>query len=238
MIRNLALRLATFCSVLFLLTACVDSPTQSSQPRPPVAAPGAPVMDDQVQGCVLEGLCILEPVTPAPCDPYESLSWCEPDCMTSVFQPLDQGVQSCPGGGGGDPGGGGTPAPTPTDPDALCPTADDGTCMPEEESIICPSNFLGNTQPTLITIAGRNHEFQFHSSLTYPFQLKSAARSPAIYEIGFPTASKDTWWIARAGTITVFCRGVYISRSRQWVGIVTVLDSDLHTVMGPGHPDF
>ncbi|HLM66318.1 MAG TPA: hypothetical protein VK358_02270 [Longimicrobium sp.] len=195
-----------------------------------------------------DGLCILDPVivNPGECDPWESLDWCSGDCITSVFQPLDQGVQSCPGdGGGAAPGGSGTPPP-PSGPGPICPTAETSTCPPvdgeeeeeEEESTICPTNFLGNTQPTLITIAGRNHEFQFHSSLTYPFVLKSSARSPAIYQIGFPTTSKDSWWIARTGTITVFCRGVYISRSRHWVGIVTVLDSDLHMVMGPGHPDF
>lgn len=142
--RILLSRLALLAGVLLTLGGCADSPTLPTPPAARDAAPGGPLMDDQVQGCVLEGLCILEPVTPAPCDPWTSLHWCEGGCMTSVFEPLDQGVQSCPGGGG-DPGtGGGAPPPPPTtDPDAICPTTDDGTCIPEEEeeSTICPSNF-------------------------------------------------------------------------------------------------
>jgi hypothetical protein len=92
-------------------------------------------------------------------------------------------------------------------------------------------------QPALITVAGRNHEFSFTSTLTYPFTRLTGGRSPATYEIGLPTASRDAWWIAQAGTITVWCRGAWITR-KTWLGTLTVVDSDLHMVMGPGHPDF
>lgn len=235
---TLLVRLSTLAVLLFTLTACADSPTEFDQQRSTSdPAETAPLMDDQVQGCVIQGHCVLPPISSTPCDPSENLDWCsDDDCMTSVFQPADQSVQSCPGGGGGTPGGGGAPPP-PSDPGTLCPTADTGACPPEEESIICPQPFLGNTQPALITIAGRNHEFQFHSSATYPFTRLTAGRSPATYRIGLPTTSKDAWWIAESGTITVWCRGAWISRT-LWVGTMTVLDSDLHMVMGPGHPDF
>lgn len=230
--RNLVY--ALLAGVLFILGGCSDSPTLHDS----AGAPARAMLNQQGQGCVTDGLCILPPliVDPGECDPWMSLDWCGGDCMTS-----DHGMLGCPpGGGGGDPGDGGAPpSPPPTDPGAICPTADDGSCIPpDEESIICPYPWLGRTQPTLITVAGRNHEFQFSSTATYPMRLKSAARSPAIYEIGFPTTSTDAWWIAEAGTVTVYCRGVYVSRSRTWVGTVTVLDSDLHMVMGLGHPDF
>lgn len=232
--RTLLIRIATLVVLLFTLAACADNPTESDQQQR--ASEPAPLMDDQVQGCVIDGHCTLPPISSTPCDPLENLDWCSDDnCITSVFQSTDQSVQSCPGGGGA-PGGGGTPPP-PADTSTICLTADTGACPGEEESIICPQPFLGNTQPALITVAGRNHEFQFHSSLTYPFKRLTAGRSPATYEIGFPTTSKDAWWIAERGTITVWCRGAWITRS-HWVGTMTVLDSDLHMVMGPGHPDF
>jgi hypothetical protein len=242
--RKMVLRLAVLAGAVLTLGACADSPTQTAQQRAPDFTASA--QDEQVapQGCVVEGLCVLPPISGGWCDPYEELdgSCDDENCMTSAGEPTGPKeaitVQSCPGGGDGDPEGGGTPPPS-AGADPICPMADDGSCIPEEEeSTICPSNFLGNTQPTLITVAGRNHEFQFSSTPTHPFELRSTARSPAIYEIGFPTTSKDSWWIARAGTITVYCRGVYVTRSRHWLGIVTVVGSDLHMVMGPGHPDF
>ena len=187
------------------------------------------------------------------------LDWdCSPDdCMSSAGDlndsEWDTAVQGCPGAGGtgGEPGGGGTPTP-PGGDDPVCPESTTGLCPtlpldsipdcvgctpPEEESTICPQPFYGNAQPALITVAGRNHEFQFHSSLTYPFTRLTGGRSPATYSIGLPTASKDAWWIAERGTITVWCRGAWITR-KHWIGTMTVLDSDLHMVMGPGHPDF
>lgn len=243
-------KLATFAAAFLTLAACADSPTQSGQPLQQV--PGtAPSMDDQVQGCVLEGLCILEPVTPAPCDPWPSLYWCEPDCMTSVLQPLDQGVQSCPGGGGeGAPGGGGTPPPPPGDPGALCPTADTGACQTEpvcevdcpadgeqeEESDICPQPVRGKTATALVNVAGRNHEFKFTGTLNRVNRL--VGRSPVWYEIPGPKASNDNWWIAESGNILLVCWGRWTLGNSLWVGTVYVQDTDLHLVMSAGHPDF
>jgi hypothetical protein len=140
------------------------------------------------------------------------------------------GVQSCPGGGTGGEGEGGG------DPTTPCIQSDSTTCE-TEESTICPLHFYGNTQPALITVAGRNHEFQFESTATYPFERLTTGRSPATYKIKFPATSRDAWWIAEAGTITVWCRGAYLRRN-NWIGTLTVVDSDLHMVMGPGHPDF
>jgi hypothetical protein len=248
--RKLFLRLATLAGVVITLAACADSPTQSEQPQSaPALEPAGPVQDTQVQGCVLEGFCVLEPVSPAPCDPWEDLNWCEGDggsCITSVFQPTDPTVQSCPGDGGG--GGGLLPPPPPPDDGtsldeatATCaepPAPECEDCNPpEEESTICPQPFVGNVLPTLINIAGRNHEFQFTGTLSYPLRRLTGGASPATYQIGLPETSKDTWWIAESGTIQVMCRGAWISR-RLWVGQLYVVGSDLHMVMGPGHPDF
>lgn len=241
--RNPLSRLALLTGVLLTLSGCTDTPTQPDHPSARDVAPAGPVLDDQVQGCVLEGLCILEPISPAPCDPWTSLDWCEGDCMTSVFQPLDQRVQTCPGGGGdGGPGDGGTPPPPPTDPGAICPTADDGSCIPEdaseEYSDICPQPILGKVATALVTIAGRNHEFKFEGPFWRVNPLRG--RSPAWYEIRTPAASKDAWWIAESGNLQLVCWGRYqiILQTRTWVGTVYVQSSDLHVVMGPGHPDF
>jgi hypothetical protein len=243
--RNRVIRLAVIMGAVLTTGACADSPTQSEHQRSSGIA--VPVGDEQVapQGCVVGGLCTLPPISGGWCDPYEELDWsCDDgggECMTSVEDPTDpeeaMTVQSCPSPGGGSGGGVTTPPPSGGDPGTICPSSDTGTCSPEEESTICPQPFIGNVQPALITVAGRNHEFQFHSSLTYPFKRLTAGRSPATYEIGMPTSSRDTWWIAERGTITVWCRGAWISRT-HWLGTLTVVDSDLHMVMGPGHPDF
>lgn len=243
--RRIMLRLTVLASTVLTLGACGDNPTHAEQRAAPLAPPA---LNEQVipQGCVLDGLCILDPVSPAPCDPYEQLDWsCDDggDCMASEF-PGSSGeitVQSCPEVGDA-PGGGGTTLPSPDDDpdDPICPTSYTGEETAEEcgeVSTICPQPFFGNTQPALITVGGRNHEFQFHSSHAYPFTRLTGGRSPATYKIGLPTTSKDTWWIAEAGNITVWCRGAWITRT-LWVGTMTVLDSDLHMVMGPGHPDF
>jgi hypothetical protein len=242
------LRSIVLAGVVLALNACADSPLQPDHPRAPELAPGAAVRDEQVQGCVLEGLCVIDPIAGGWCEPWMELDWnCDDDegeCATSVGDPTAPEwattVQGCPGtdGGGGNPGGG-TPPPGGSDPVTTPP--DSTTCEdcnpPEEESTICPQPFLGNVQPALITVAGRNHEFQFHGSPTYPLRRLTGGASPATYRIGLPTTSKDSWWIAESGTITVFCRGAWITR-RMWIGTLTVVDSDLHMVMAPGHPDF
>lgn len=169
---------------------------------------------------------------------------------------LESTTQSCPPSGGDDEtiapapdngstggeepingGTGGTPPPS-GDSGAEEPGTECYDCNPpEEESSICPQPFLGNVQPALITVAGRSHEFSFSSTVTYPFTRLTGGTSPATYEIGLPTISRDAWWIAQAGTITVWCRGAWLTR-KLWVETLTVVNSDLHMVMGPGHPDF
>lgn len=255
--RKSVLRLATLAGVVLTLGGCADIPTQSNQQRAPDLA--APAQDEQVvtpQGCVLDGLCILDPVSPAPsCDPYEELDWsCDDDdgtCMTSVGDPTDpEGavtVQECPGDGGGG-GGGNTPPPPGDDDPTICPTSDTGSCPTEPacevdcpsedepESDICPQPLMGRTLTTLVNVAGRNHEFQFSGTMRRVNP--AVGRSPAWYYISGPTASKDTWWIAESGTIQLVCWGAWRFRNTVWIGTVVVQDTDLHMVMGPGHPDF
>jgi hypothetical protein len=72
---------------------------------------------------------------------------------------------------------------------------------------------------------------------SYPLRRLTGGASPATYRIGLPTTSRDGWWIAESGTIRLVCRGAWITR-RIWLGQAYVVGSDLHMVMGPGHPDF
>lgn len=248
--RNLVLRLAAIAGVVLTLGACADSPTQADQQPAPYHS--GPVQTQAPMGCVVDGLCVLPPlIVDGGCDPWESLDWCDPgDCMTSVpWTPDSQGTMGCPGSGGAPGGGGGTPPP-PTDPDAICPTADTGTCPPNdpepvceidceettEDSPICPQPLRGKTLTALVNVAGRNHEFQFTGEMDRVNRL--AGRSPAWYKISGPTASKDTWWIAESGNIQLVCWGRWHFRNSLWIGTVVVQSTDLHMVMGPGHPDF
>jgi hypothetical protein len=244
--RKFLLCLAVHVGMALTLGACADSPTQSDQQRAPDLAASA--QDQQVapQGCVTDGLCVLPPISGGYCEPWMELDWdCDDDggaCEESIGDPTDPEwattVQGCPGGGGDDGGGGWAGGGGGDDPVSPCIESYTQPCDPgEEESFICPQPFYGNVQPALITVAGRNHEFQFHSSEAYPFTRLTGGASPATYRIGLPTTSKDAWWMAESGTITVWCRGAWITRT-LWVGTLTVLDSDLHMVMGPGHPDF
>lgn len=251
--RKLLLRLATLAGVLLLGAGCADSPTQPDYKDAPELAPGdAPALDQQVQGCVTDGLCILDPiiVDPGECDPWMSLDWCSGDCMTSVFEPLDQSVQSCPGDGGGGGSGGGGTAPAPTDPGTICPTAETSTCPTEpicevdcpadgeqeEETDICPQPLSGKVATALVNVAGRNHEFKFTGTMNRVNPL--VGRSPAWYKISGPTASNDNWWIAESGNIQLVCWGRWTLRNSLWVGTVYVQSTDLHMVMSAGHPDF
>lgn len=245
--RKFVLRLAVLAGAALTLGACADSPTQSDR-APDLAAPA---QDEQVapQGCVIDGLCVLEPIVVDGCNPYEELDWsCDGDgggeCMTAVGDPTDpEGgttVQSCPGTGGGTGGGGTTPPPgdDPDDPGTTC--TDTGECPPEDEeySDICPQPILGKVATALVPIAGRNHEFKFEGPFWRVNPLVS--RSPAWYEIPRPTLSKDDWWMAESGNIQLVCWGRYtiVLGTRTWVGTMYVQSTDLHVVMGPGHPDF
>jgi hypothetical protein len=202
-----------------LTVACTDS---VAGPTSPVESGGAVLVDDSPLGCTPDTIC-LDPII--------------------VIGDPGSGYGGGWSGGGGDDGGGSDPgghdclATVDADGSAVQGCTAGGDEPDTEESTICPQPFLGNVQPALITVAGRNHEFQFHSSPSYPFTRLTGGTSPATYKIGLPTTSTDTWWIAETGTITVWCRGAWVSRT-LWVGTLTLLDSDLHMVMGPGHPDF
>jgi hypothetical protein len=213
-------RLAVVLGAALLAVACTDT---VAGPASPVDSRGGVVVDDNPMGCTTGTIC-LEPII-------------------VIGDPGSGDGGGWSGGGGGDGGGGEDPGGH----DCLA-TVDAGGWSVQgctsggdefdpEESTICPQPFFGNVQPALITVAGRNHEFQFHSSEAYPFTRLTGGASPATYKIGLPTTSKDAWWIAESGTITVWCRGAWI-RQNLWIGTLTVLDSDLHMVMGPGHPDF
>jgi hypothetical protein len=258
--RKIVLRLAALAGVLLTIGACADSPTQSDQQRAPDLA--APAQDEQLapQGCVIDGLCVLPPISGGWCEPWMELDGdcSEDDCMSSVGDLTDSAgatVQGCPvPGTGGDPGGGGTPTPPGGDPGTVCPTSESVSCpvppdsMPvcevdcppdgedEEESDICPQPLLGRTLTTLVNVAGRNHEFKFSGTLNRVNRLQG--RSPAWYEISGPTVSNDSWWIAESGNIQLVCWGRWRFRNSVWIGVVAVQDTDLHMVMGPGHPDF
>lgn len=248
--RAFILRLAVLAGVALTLGACADSPTQLDQRRAPDLA--APARDDLVapQGCVLDGLCVLPPISGGPdlCDPWEELDWScndDDDCMASVGEPADpEGattVQGCPGGGG-DPGPGGATPPPGGDPGA---TPSDSTAVPceldcpaeeAEDSDICPQPVSGRTLTYLATIAGRSHEFKFTGTMrrVNPAQ----GRSPAWYKISGPQVSSDSWWIAESGNLQLVCWGRWRFRNSVWIGVIAVQDDDLHFVMGPGHPDF
>jgi hypothetical protein len=243
--RNFVLRLAAIAGVLFMLGACADTPTESNQQR----ASDLPAQDAQVQGCVSDGLCVLPPISGGWCEPWMELDWdCNDgagECEESVGDPTDPeeaaGVQSCPGGGGDTGGGGGGGDDGGGDPGTICIESYTEPCPPEEEeeySDICPQPILGKVATALVPIAGRNHEFKFEGPFWRVNPL--VGRSPAWYKIPRPTLSEDDWWMAESGDIQLVCWGRYqiILDTRTWVGTMYVQSTDLHVVMGPGHPDF
>ncbi len=230
--RKFALWAVALCPLL-MLAACADSPTAPHG----VADRALPAYETQtVQGCVTDGLCLLPPISGggSTCDPYLQLDWnCDDgdgDCMTSALggntDTAYVGLTGCipsptkPGGGIGE-----EPQPEPEPGE-------------EEYSDICPQPILGKVATALVPIAGRNHEFKFEG----PFWRVNSlvGRSPAWYKIPRPTLSKDDWWMAESGNILLVCWGRYtiVLGTRTWVGTMYVQSSDLHVVMGPGHPDF
>jgi hypothetical protein len=134
--RKFLFHLALLAGMLVTLGACADGPTFSDQ-RPPELAPDTPSQDDQQVQCVVGGVCLLPPVSPAPCDPWEDLNWCEGDggnCITSLpGSPEDQAITGC---GGGTPGGG-TPPPPPPPPGDGTPQCPDYGCPPPEQPDTC-----------------------------------------------------------------------------------------------------
>jgi hypothetical protein len=169
------------------------------------------------QGCVTEGMCVLQPIVViAPIAPDG-----DPDDVCSRYP------DECSSGGGGGDGGNGGEYPTPEE---------------EEDARSCPQELVGKVITALVPVAGRNHEFRFEGKFGQGMTRVSAARSPAAYEIAGPTASRDTWWIAERGTVKVNCNGYYSPSAfgyKLWIGVASYAgDSDLHMVMGPGHPSF
>lgn len=254
--RKFTLRFVVLAGAVLTLGACADIPTQPDQQRAPDLA--APAQDEQVapQGCVIDGPCVLPPISGGWCDPYEELDWsCDDEnCMTSVGEPTDpEGattVQGCPGdgsGGGGDDGGGGTTPPPPgCDPGTVSPTSVsvasecDGEGEEEEYTDICPQPIMGKVATALVPIAGRNHEFKFEGTFYRVNPL--VGRSPAWYKMDptRPALSKDSWWMATSGNLLLVCWGRYVTvmGTRVWGGTVYVQDTEISVVMGPGHPDF
>jgi hypothetical protein len=234
--RNLLLRLALLAGVVLTMGGCGEGPTHPEYRRAPDLTPGGPVLDQQAQGCVTDGVCPLDPVIvdPGECDPWESLDWCRGDCIMSVLQ-LDPSLQSCPGGGV-EPGSGGTPPPPP-DSSTVCAMSETENCE-EEYSDICPQPIMGKVATALVNIAGRNHEFKFTGTFWRVNPL--VGRSPAWYKMDQPALSKDSWWMAEDGKLLLVCWGRYtvVAGHRLWGGTVYVQDTDLHVVMAPGHPDF
>lgn len=106
----------------------------------------------------------------------------------------------------------------------------------EEESDICPEPLRGRTLTTLVNVAGQHHEFQFTGTMHGVNPM--VGRSPAWYKISGPTVSKDSWWIAESGNIQLVCWGRWHLGNSVWLGTVVVQATDLHMVMGAGHPDF
>lgn len=232
--------LVILAGVVLTLGACTDSPTQPDRQRVADVTPAVAVHEAQVQGCVLEGFCFLDPISGGWCEPWMHLDWTcddgDSECTTSAGDPRDlewaTAVQGCPDGGTPLPGGGdpGTAPPDSTACGADCPPEGE-----EEDSDICPEPLGGRTLTYLVNIAGRNHEFQFTGTMHRVNPL--SGRSPAWYRISGPTASKDTWWIPESGNIQLVCWGRWHFRT-VWLGTIVVQDDDLHMVMGPGHPDF
>lgn len=255
--RTFVLRLAVLAGAMLTLGACADSPTQSSEQRAPDLS--APALDEQVapQGCVIDGLCVLPPISGGWCEPWMELDWdCDNgggDCMTSAGDPTDPEwvptVLGCPGDGAGG-GGGGTPPPPGGDPGTTCPTSDAGECPTEpvceldcpddgeeeENTDICPQPIRGKVATAFLNVAGRNHEFKFEGVFRRVNPM--IGRSPAWYSIDRPALSKDGWWMAERGNLLLVCWGRWTLRNSLWVGTIYVQDTELHLVMAPGHPDF
>jgi hypothetical protein len=187
------------------------------------------------QGCVTDGMCELEPIiVEAP--PMET-----PEVDACDFDPATCGD----GTGGSRIGGssGGNPS--------MCQyrtVHESGTCQDilaaeeEADAFSCPANLVGKVITALIAVAGRNHEFRFDGKIGAPMRRIGRAQSPANYRIAHPTVSEHSWWVAESGTVLVRCTGVHTPPTMEysiWLGVASYAGrSDLHMVMGPGHPEF
>lgn len=137
--RKLVL-LAWLTAALLTFGACADSPTSPDQQTPAqeISSGEGPVLDVQVQGCVVGGICSLPPISSDPSEPPPDCDvWWKPDCGACATGGIISGpeggmsVQGCPDVPPGGPGGSGTPPPPGGDPGAICPTAAASTCPSE-----------------------------------------------------------------------------------------------------------
>lgn len=135
-------RLAGILAVVMMAAACADTPTEPVS----VALPGTAPMQDELQGCVVDGVCLLPPIGSG------GGGWCDPrttdcgdggwdTCITSAPVTDDAGVvyvSSCPGGGTEPGGGGGTGSGTGDGDDGSSGTASLSRDM--ERDTIPPNN--------------------------------------------------------------------------------------------------
>lgn len=213
--------LAVLIAAVLSVSCTTDSATG------PAPTPRAPDLDAATHdGCVTEGTCPLDPVV----------------VIGEPGTGGGNGGSGSSGDGDGDNDGpgcelmeGGEPAVQACGSE-YSPAPDDQT--EEEYSDICPQPVLGKVATALVPIADRNHEFKFEGPFWRVNPL--VGRSPAWYRIPRPTLSKDDWWMAESGNIQLVCWGRYaiVLGTRTWVGTMYVQSTDLHVVMGPGHPDF
>jgi hypothetical protein len=181
--RKFVLWLAIFVGAALTLGGCTDSPTQPDQQGAPDLA--VPLLDEQTQGCVSGGVCVLPPMSSDPgdgaCDP--TVTECDDgggDCLSDApgtFD-LEMGYTSSCGGGGTATGPGG---------DGGGPGADggDGEDGSDCDPYIHPDceKPLTATDTTTILTALRNHlrpQAQFTDT--------TAARACAQMEIWFRNA--------------------------------------------------
>lgn len=110
--RKFLMRVSILAGAVLTLGGCTDSPTQPEQHGAPDLS--APSLDEQAQGCVSDGYCVLPPISGGggECDP--TITECDDggwdSCATSAPgtpDPEMSSAQSCPGGGGGGAGGDG-----------------------------------------------------------------------------------------------------------------------------------
>ncbi|HEX2209478.1 MAG TPA: hypothetical protein VHG93_17500 [Longimicrobium sp.] len=214
---NLMVRSA-FLGTVLTLGACADNPTHPDPQR------HGPLVDENSVQCTYGTVC-LEPII-------------------VIGDPSGGGGGWSGGGGddGGDSDPGGHDCITSSGGEPILQGCTGGGSEPdpgeEEYSDICPQPIMGKVATALVTIAGRNHEFKFEGTFWRVNPL--VGRSPAWYKMDRPTLSKDSWWMAESGNLLLVCWGRYVTvmGTRVWGGTMYVQDTELHVVMGPGHPDF
>lgn len=137
--------LAALGGAVLTLGACADSVLMPDGRGAAGRTAASPMQDQQVAGCVTDGVCPIGPIVVTPgapeCDPWMSVDWCGGNCISSTFQPQPEdgsSVQSCPGEGGGVPGGGGGGAPPPGGGTGPTPEPAD-TCRTGNQAIDSPA---------------------------------------------------------------------------------------------------